>query len=218
MPPRKCSRPDAEERYLIRAVSKALKHQPELFGVQLDEDGWTSLTGLVEALQRHRTDWTNLSVETLATILTRFEPHRFTIDGSSIRAAYGHSIARRISFPAALPPEILFHATNEQCAWKIVDEGLRRVTARQYVHLAPEKRFATRARKDRKCQPIVFVVRAREAHALGTAFYQTSTPMVWLADAVEARFIDIETRTFRVRAVANRVDHGAADTSRPPPI
>ncbi len=206
-----------QERRLVARVSQAIKHIPWEFGLQLDEVGWVPVADLVRSLKDIDAEWSALTIPTLVTFLQELEQHRFQIEGERIRARYGHSIPRRIPFPQAIPPEILFHSTTRECALRILDEGLRCVTARQYVHLAATKKFANSARKIKKCQPIVYRIRALEAHHTGVVFYETPTPAVWLADAVPRKFLDVETRSFREWVETERLQAGAIGTSHAQP-
>ena len=204
-------------RRLMQDVTRALQHEPDAFGITLDDGGWTDVHYFVEALRRYRPEWAQLTEGELANLLARFGSYRFEQSPLRLRAAYGHSLGKRIVFPVAEPLVDLFHATDEGSAFHIAEHGLRRASSYQYVNLAAEKSFACRVRRLRKCQPIVFRVRAVEANKLGTPFYRTSTPMVWLADMVDRRFLEIETRSFKVRLLGSSRGSLEPDVTRPPP-
>lgn len=42
-----------ERTKISRFLSLVLRHQPEKIGLALDHEGWTSVDGLVEAMNRH---------------------------------------------------------------------------------------------------------------------------------------------------------------------
>jgi putative RNA 2'-phosphotransferase len=74
-------------------LSLALRHRPQDFGIVLDPEGWTSLSGLIEAL-RQKPPFRDVTLMDVIVIQKSFDKKRFEIDevGDRIRAYYGHSI------------------------------------------------------------------------------------------------------------------------------
>lgn len=171
---------------LSRAVSHALRHEPWLYELELDAQGWTSLEAMVEALRREQ----GLEALTVADVESMVvgapKPRHELVDGR-IRASYGHSLPDRISATPGVPPGRLFHGTSPAAAEVIRSEGLLPM-GRQYVHLSvdPETAGAVGARKS-PC-PVTLVINAGEAAASGVVFY-TGNQRVWLVDSVPASFI-----------------------------
>jgi len=88
---------------LSKAVSHALRHEPWLYELELDDAGWTSVDALVEALSQE-SRWRGLSRAQLETMIERAPKQRHEIDGSRIRALYGHSVPGRIVKTPGVPP------------------------------------------------------------------------------------------------------------------
>ena len=93
---------------LSKAVSHALRHEPWLYELELDDAGWTPVDALVSALS-HEPRWRDLSRAQLETMIERSPKQRHEIDGSRIRALYGHSVPGRIAKTPGMPPAVLFH-------------------------------------------------------------------------------------------------------------
>lgn len=166
-------------RQLSRSATHALRHEPWLYGLELDDSGWTPVGALAQAL---RSD--DAAIRAMA---SASDKQRFEIDGDRIRAAYGHSLAARIEYAPAHPPALLFHGTDPAVLPSILDEGLV-PRARQYVHLSVDVRMAAEVGRRKAAEPVVLEIAAAEAASAGVAFYM-GNERVWLADRVPPQFI-----------------------------
>ena len=70
---------------LSKTISHALRHEPWLYELELDEMGWVDVSILIEALAQHRRSWRELSLEDL-TEMMRGSDDRSQGNGTSIRA------------------------------------------------------------------------------------------------------------------------------------
>lgn len=172
---------------MSKTVSHALRHEPWLYELELDEAGWTAIDPLLEALRRQRREWNDIDRGTLDRMMADATKPRYEIRGDRIRALYGHSLPARIVKEPARPPEMLYHGTSPAVAEQILDQGLRPM-GRQYVHLSPDHEMAKQVglRKARSC--VVLRVDAARAWSEGTQFYRGNA-FVWLADSVPAAYI-----------------------------
>lgn len=172
---------------LSRAISHALRHEPEAYGLTPDIEGWVPVEALLAALARQSTQWEDLCELDLHDLIRVAAKQRHELRDGRIRALYGHSTSRRIEKTAKQPPEILYHGTGVQAASLIPLEGLRPM-ARQHVHLSADEETARAVgmRKDR--HPSILVIHAGDAWRAGVAFYEGSES-VWLADHVPPAFI-----------------------------
>jgi putative RNA 2'-phosphotransferase len=59
---------------------------------------------------------------------------------------------------------------------------------RQYVHLSADRETATIVGKRKKREPVILLIRSREAYGNGVAFYRGNSK-VWLADKVVPEYI-----------------------------
>ena len=174
---------------LSRLVSHALRHEPWLYELELDQQGWVPLVALVEALRLER-GWSSLTVADVDAMVASASKQRHEIRDQRIRALYGHSLPSRIERVPAAPPAELFHGTSLAAAKMIRVEGLRPM-GRQFVHLSVDRATAEAVGARKAPEPVILAVAAREASAAEVAFY-VGNERVWLADLIPAEFITID--------------------------
>lgn len=174
---------------LSRAVSHALRHEPWLYELELDDEGWTSVEDLLRALRRESPDWVNLEVTDLEGMLLSSPKRRHELSGDRIRAFYGHSVPARIVRAQESPPQILFHGTSRESLEAIQSEGLRPMR-RQYVHLSEDVEMAKQVGQRKDTDPVVLVIDSAAAHGEHVSFYHGGDK-VWLVDSVPARYISV---------------------------
>lgn len=178
---------------LSKFLALILRHQPERFGLKLDEEGWTSLSDVMEvlhALPNFR--WAKRSdVIHIVRQGTGDGKNRFELDDNRIRALYGHSFHRRIEYEPIEPPPRLYHGTSPEAVEAINREGLKPM-GRQYVHLSPDRKTAVQVGTRHASHPVVLTVHAREAHAAGVAFYHPEQG-VYLAEPIPPSFLETDT-------------------------
>lgn len=177
-------------RQLSRAVSHALRHEPWLYELELDDEGWTPIDQLLQSLRRTRRDWVDLTRDDLAAMVATAEKQRHEIEGDRIRALYGHSLPGRLTLRRATPPRTLFHGTSPEAWPRIRNEGLLPMD-RQYVHLSVDLATAQQVGARKAAEPVVLAVRALEAHDAGVEFL-VGNQSVWLADSVPPEFVELD--------------------------
>lgn len=175
---------------LSKFLALILRHQPERFGLRLDEEGWASLSEVLEILQ----GLPNFRWATRADVLdivehgSGDEKRRFEVAGDRIRARYGHTVPLAPRYPPCTPPPILYHGTSPRALKHIRREGLRPMR-RQYVHLSADPETAARVGARHAPEPVVLTVRAAEAAAAGIPFYQAE-PGVYLSGPIPPEFLE----------------------------
>lgn len=175
---------------LSRVVSHALRHEPWLYELELEDDGWTDVTALLAALRQESPAWRNLSEQDLAEMIDASSKRRHEIADGRIRALYGHSLPGKLRRERTAPPDCLFHGTAPASRSKIQQDGLLPM-GRQYVHLSTERGDAVAVGRRKSSEPIILVVKAQEAWKAGVAFY-AGNEKVWLADHVPPVYLDSE--------------------------
>lgn len=173
---------------ISRAVSHALRHEPWVYELELDAEGWAPLDELLSALRQQGGDWRQLRREHVEEMISASEKQRHEVRGDQIRALYGHSVPGRLQRDRQAPPPALFHGTAPDTAEIILGEGLRPM-GRQVVHLSTDRETAMSVGQRKARAPVLLRVTAAEAHRQGTAFYH-GNDRVWLADEIPARFIE----------------------------
>ena len=183
---------------LSKTVSYILRHNPRDFGLELAADGSVSLQELTEAL---RDKFQGLDEDDLIDLVRDDPRGRFSIlaGGKRIKANYGHSIEGiDPDYRAVEPPEYLFHGSRPDVRDKIMEEGLKPMS-RNYVHLSQTVQEAKRVARRRTDNPLIFRVKAREAHQEGVKFYRAGTEAsgqaeaeIYLTDRVGPEYLQIE--------------------------
>lgn len=173
--------------HLSRTISHALRHQPWVYELELDDEGWVDLETLLRSLREQRPEWRTLAEHDVARMMASADKQRFELCEGRIRALYGHSTAKRLQKEPAEPPAHLFHGTSPDASDAILREGLRPM-GRQYVHLSADVETAHAVGRRKSSRPVILEVDAVSAFAAGVAFY-LGNERVWLADSVPATFV-----------------------------
>jgi putative RNA 2'-phosphotransferase len=173
---------------LSKFLAVLLRHQPEKFGLTLDEEGFAD-TDLVWEQVNKRFPGRYTYTDLLRVVEgDQDRKKRYEIRGRHIRAMFGHSTPEKIVYPPAIPPEILYHGTASEALASIRADGLKSLS-RQYVHLTSNKQRAETVGRRHKGKTVMLIIRAAEAHRAGTVFYHPE-PEHFLAEAVHPEFIE----------------------------
>ncbi|RYE51737.1 MAG: RNA 2'-phosphotransferase [Hyphomicrobiales bacterium] len=172
---------------LSKVLSHALRHEPWLYELELDGDGWASLDAVLDVLQRERAEWRDLSITDVRRVVDSSSKKRHEIKGIRIRAIYGHSLPGKLRHEAAAPPSVLFHGTSLDTLNLILRDGLKPMS-RQYVHLSIDVATAREVARRKANVAVLIEIDAKSAHDSGISFY-AGNEKVWLADLVPSRFV-----------------------------
>jgi putative RNA 2'-phosphotransferase len=168
-----------------KLLSRALRHDPRLLGLQLDSQGWADVDALLVGVNARGFVFT---FDLLREVVEKNDKKRFSFseDEKKIRANQGHSINIDLGLEPVTPPEILYHGTASQFIESIRCSGLS-PRKRRHVHLSPDEQTAQSVGR-RHGEPIVLAIRAGEMQARGHAFY-LSANHVWLTKSVPPQYI-----------------------------
>lgn len=172
-------------------MSHALRHEPWLYELELDGQGWVNIEDLISALRGQRPEWKELSQADIVKMINTSSKQRHEMEGSRIRALYGHSLPGKLQKMKAVPPEQLFHGTAPSMVSRIFELGLLPMS-RQYVHLSVDTVMANKVGSRKANDPVILLINAKEAYKAGVDFY-TGNDAVWLAEKVPSEFIKIYT-------------------------
>ena len=177
---------DKQKKTISKFLSLILRHQPDVAGVILDENGWVDVDELLRGMKNAGR---NVTREQLEEVVTTNDKQRFLFDetGTRIRANQGHSVEVELGYEPAEPPRILYHGTPEQAVSPIQQQGLTR-QKRHHVHLHQDSSLASTVGQ-RRGRPVVLTVRSGEMQQAGFEFFVTPN-QVWLTDHVPAEYID----------------------------
>jgi putative RNA 2'-phosphotransferase len=173
---------------LSKLLSLILRHQPERFGVRLNEAGWANVAELLRALSSHGRA---ISRDDLERVVRDSDKQRFALgaDGTMIRARQGHSVDVALGYVAQPPPARLYHGTASRFLPSIFEQGLRK-GERHHVHLsaAPEPALVVGARHG---QAILLTVDASAMADAGYEFFRSDNG-VWLTAHVPPRYLRVD--------------------------
>jgi putative RNA 2'-phosphotransferase len=172
---------------ISRVMSHALRHEPWLYELELDDEGWASIDSLIEALRRTGPEWREISRADVERVLTQTDKKRHELVGDRVRALYGHSVPGKLLRSLGRPPGVLYHGTSSETAKVLEHEGLKPMS-RQYVHLSFDIATAREVALRKSRMPVLFEIASGAAHEAGVAFY-AGNEKVWLADIVPASFL-----------------------------
>jgi len=177
---------EKDKRKLSKFLSLLLRHQPEIIGLKLDENGWADVDELIEKSKRKRM---HFSIQELEEVVITNDKQRFSFneDKTKIRANQGHSLKTiDLEFEAVQPPEVLYHGTVDKFLGAIQEKGLQKMS-RQHVHLSQDIETATKV-GSRRGKPIILTINSGEMFRKGYEFYKSKNG-VWLTERVPVTFI-----------------------------
>jgi putative RNA 2'-phosphotransferase len=176
---------------LSRLVSHAMRHEPWLYELELDDEGWVPIDSLLTAIHEQGPQWSQVDRDDLIRMIASSSKQWHEVDGERVRALYGHSVPGRVARIEAQPPEQLFHGTSPQ-AWMVIQRSGLRPMGRQYVHMSVDVATAEQVGRRKFSPPVILVVQAQQAQAAETRFWR-GNEQVWLADYVSPDYVSAVT-------------------------
>lgn len=174
---------------LSKTVSHALRHAPEEYDLNLDDEGWVETNLLLKSLGEKNTEWQSLKVEDLQQMINQSEKKRHELEGEYIRAIYGHSVGGKFRKDNQKPPEVLYHGTSRKTAPVILKDGIKSMD-RQYVHLSQVVKEALRVGKRKDSEPVILQIDAEKAFQEGIKFYE-GNDRIWLSEYVQSEYLTV---------------------------
>ncbi|MCG8490303.1 MAG: RNA 2'-phosphotransferase [Sneathiellales bacterium] len=174
---------------LSKALSHALRHAPEEYGLILDGEGWAGLGQVVQAFQKQN-GFQEVTEQDIRDIVDHSSKKRHEIRDGNIRAFYGHSLDEKIEkSPNANPPARLYHGTSPQTWPLIQDTGLKPM-GRQYVHLSIGTEEANLVGRRKAQNPVILIIDTAKAQKSGTVFYEEKNG-IWLSTDIPPNCVSI---------------------------
>ena len=172
---------------LSRILSHALRHEPWIYELELDAEGWAPLNSVMSAISKEFPEISDLSDTSVCEMIEESSKRRHEVKDGRIRALYGHSLPGRLKRSIATPPRLLYHGTSHSALAGIRLSGLLPM-GRQYVHLSVDEPTALQVARRKSDRALILQISASDAHLKGIPFYE-GNEKVWLADLVPAEFI-----------------------------
>lgn len=168
---------------ISKAMSFHLRHDPT---AQTTRGGWMFVEDLADVMREHGH---NVTPQQLLVVAGALGEPRFELDGDEVRAAYGHSIARRADYETAAPPAWLYHATPALNFASIFEgRGGLRPMGRAYVHLSTNPMRALTTAQRHAEDVLLLRVAGQDVSDLVRAAEDT-----WLAPLVGAEVLEVVT-------------------------
>lgn len=172
-------------------LSLVLRHQPETIGIQLDAEGWTDVSILLQQMIKHRNP---LKLQELIEVVENNDKKRFQLseDHSKIRAVQGHSTQQvQREYIAMTPPDMLYHGTAIRFVDAILEQGLI-AGQRHHVHLSADLVTATKVGQ-RHGKVVIFRINTQQMQQDGFKFYQAENG-VWLTEKVPNHYLSLMSK------------------------
>lgn len=170
---------------ISKFLSLVLRHQPEKVGLNLDHEGWASVSELITAFEAHGFP---LTPEELQEVVRSNDKRRFSFshDMLFIRANQGHSVTVELGYDPKQPPPVLYHGTAERFLLSIRQQGLIK-GRRHHVHLSDNTETAETVGR-RYGKPIVLKIDSERMQRDGYSFFRSDNG-VWLTESVPVEYI-----------------------------
>lgn len=170
---------------ISKFLSLVLRHRPETIGIELDEQGWTDVTILLQKISDYGK---KIDLITLKQVVADNDKKRFAFDesGLKIRANQGHSVKVELGYTAQRPPDILYHGTVEKFLDNIFKIGLIK-RKRHHVHLSVDLETAIKV-GSRRGKPVVLKIDTKAMHQRGFLFYLSENG-IWLTENVPINYL-----------------------------
>ena len=149
----------------------------------MDNQGYVDVDALLNKI--------HISFDDLDHIVSTNDKKRFAYndDKTKIRASQGHTMDVKIDFKPMIPPDILYHGTDDKGYHGIMKTGISRMS-RQYVHLSDNEKtaYSVGKRYSKAKQPIILIIDALSMYNDGLIFFKSENN-VWLTDNVPIKYI-----------------------------
>ncbi len=169
---------------LGRFISGVLRHFPDKFGLEVDENGWVSFESLVKAVKR-KYKWANRWL--VKALIYSDEKMRYELKNNMIRARYGHSIDVKLNDLPIAENDILYYGTGEEEAQRILEIGLKPVN-QTFVHLSTTFEKGEEVARLRTDKPIILEIDAKKAREDGIKILKANE-YIALAKEIPAKYI-----------------------------
>ena len=178
---------DREIRKLSGTMIGILRHFPEQFEVEIDQNGWADMREMADAIRKRRVDFHWLREKHIRAIAETDEKGRYQLEGRKIRATYAHTIDVDLSdLPSADTDELFYPVTEEELEI-VLEQGLFPID-RNKVHLSGSVEKALEAGKIRTENPVILRIDAAKAMEDGVTILKAGRD-VYIADEIDAKYL-----------------------------
>lgn len=174
---------------LGKFISGVLRHFPDKFGLEIDENGWVDFEKLLRIVSR-RYRWANRWV--VKALIYSDRKGRYELREDKIRARYGHSVPVELNDMPEAEEDLLYYGTSEEESVRLLELGIKPVN-QTFVHLSTTLEKSEEVARLRTDEPIILEVDARKAREDGIRLIKVNEHIV-LAKEIPPEYILREIR------------------------
>ena len=145
-----------------RIMAGVLRHFPDRFELEMDQQGWISASEFIESLKHQRRHFDYLTMDHLQAAVDTDPKGRYQLVDGRLRATYAHSLELELDLPTDGVPEHLYFACSQEDSEEYLEQGLYPLD-RQMVHLSGTRLNALEAGRHIIGKPVVLLVDVRAA-------------------------------------------------------
>jgi len=169
---------------LGRFISGLLRHFPDKFNLEMDENGWVDFNSLVKVVTK-KYRWANQWL--IMAIVSSDQKNRYEIKEGKIRAKYGHSVNVKLSDYPDSDEDVLYYGTGEEEAQRIMEIGIKPVN-QTFVHLSTTIEKSETVARFRTDNPVILEVDAKRARDSGIRLIKANNYIV-LTEKIPPEYI-----------------------------
>ncbi len=192
---------------LSKLLSFVLRHRPDAIGIELDADGWTDATLLVERINTSKRLERPIDRGDLDKVLADDAGARFALEGNRVRAREGHTSPQVLlakAAPVEAPEFLFFGVLRDKLGRLLTPRGLEPERGRM-LRLHTSERAARRAAlQGKRGRTRIFVIEGQRAQRSGVPFLRGEAGVL-LASAIPRRFLLSERPGFERQVSAGAV-------------
>lgn len=175
-----------DKRKLKKALTDGLRHDPDRFGFELDDNGSIAITKAFEALDK--TLPFMFTKNDLDQVLEKDSGRLFEMSDNRVRAKTGHT-TDAFEYPTDSPPEHLYYVIKERDRWSYEAFGLDPKEGYVDVYETPEKAHDASNRRRIKT-PVLIKLWAKQASESGVSIYRYCNQ--WYVQHVPFDFLEFQ--------------------------
>ena len=145
-----------------RIMAGVLRHFPDRFELEMDQQGWIGASEFIESLKHQRRHFDYLTMDHLQAAVDTDPKGRYQLVDGRLRATYAHSLELDLDLPTEGVPEHLYFACSQEDSEEYLEQGLYPLD-RQMVHLSGTRLNALEAGRHIIGKPVVLLVDVRAA-------------------------------------------------------
>ncbi len=172
-----------------RTMAGVLRHFPERYELEMNENGWIDLKSFVDAVQIRHNRFRWLRAHHILAVIDTDPKGRYQFRDGMIRATYAHSVDIDLDLPTRNIPDELFYPTTKEELEILLETGLK-PSDRKRVHLSLEYKNAMDAGRVRDPFPVIMKIDTKAMIADDLIIKKAGTT-VFLTDEVDPKYITV---------------------------